>query len=93
MTERSATVPVSADGGASNARLGAAYLEVKLYANTHAYDATVKWFDALITAQQAHMTSCHPDKLPACQTRIKQLIALRNALGAPGGASTGHCFD
>lgn len=36
VTERSATVPVSADGGTSNARLGAAYLEVKLYANTHA---------------------------------------------------------
>ena len=57
---------MSADGGTSNARLGAAYLEVKLYANTHAYDATVKWFDALITAQQAYMTSCHPDKLSAC---------------------------
>lgn len=93
MTDRSATVPVSADGGASNARLGAAYLEVKLYANTHAYDATVKWFDALITAQQAYMTTCNAARLEAAQIRVKQLMALRNALAAPGGASTGHCFD
>lgn len=66
---------------------------VRSHANTDAFAATVGWFDALISAQQAHMTSCHPDKLPACQTRLKQLIALRNALGAPGGASTGHVFD
>ena len=86
-------LPVSADSNAANMRLSGAYLEVKLHANTDAYAATVNWFDALISAQQAHMTSCHPDKLPACQTRLKQLIALRNALGAPGGASTGHVFD
>ena len=86
-------LPISADGSAANLRLSGAYHEVKLHANTDAFAATVSWFDALISAQQAHMATCHPDKLPACQTRLKQLIALRNALGAPGGASTGHVFD
>ena len=86
-------LPISADGSAANLRLSGAYLEVKLHANTDAFGATVSWFDALISAQQAHMATCHPDKLPACQTRLKQLIALRNALGATGGASTGHVFD
>lgn len=86
-------LPVSADGSAANLRLSGAYLEVKLHANTDAFAATVSWFDALISAQQAHMATCNPDKLPASQTRLKQLIALRNALGAPGGASTGHVFD
>ena len=87
------SIPVSADPGTACQNAQAAYLELKLHANTDAFAATVAWFDALISAQQAHMTSCHPDKLPACQTRLKQLIALRNALGAPGGASTGHVFD
>ena len=87
------TLPVSVDPGTACQNAQAAYLELKRQSHTEPFAMTVKWLDALITAQQAHMTSCHPDKLPACQTRIKQLIALRNALAAPGGASTGHCFD
>ena len=86
-------LPISADGSATYLRLSGAYLEVKLHAKTEAFAATVDWFDALISAQQAHMTSCHPEKLASSQTRLKQLIALRHALGAPGGASTGHVFD
>lgn len=85
--------PISTDGSATYLRLSGAYLEVKLHANTEAFAATVEWLDALILAQQAHMTACNPDKLATSQTRLKQLIALRHALGAPGGASTGHVFD
>ena len=52
-----------------------------------------QWLDALIVAQQSHMTTCNAARLEAAQIRVKQLMALRNALAAPGGASTGHCFD
>ena len=85
--------PISSDAGAAVQALQAAYLDLKAQAHTEPYSLTVKWLDRLIVAQQAHMTNCNPSRLEAAQIRVKQLIALRNALAAPGGASTGHTFD
>ena len=87
------TLPVSVDPGTACQNAQAAYLELKRQSHSEPFAMTVKWLDALIVAQQSHMTTCNAARLEAAQTRIKQLIALRNALGAPGGASTGHVFD
>lgn len=87
------TLPVSADPGTACQNAQAAYLELKRQSHTEPFSMTVKWLDALIVAQQSHMTTCNPARLEAAQIRVKQLMALRNALAAPGGASTGHCFD
>ena len=87
------TLPTSADPGEAVQSLQAAYLELKRHTHTEPYSLAVKWIDSLIVAQQAHMASCNPARLEAAQIRLKQLIALRNALAAPGGASTGHVFD
>ena len=87
------TLPVSADPGTACQNAQAAYLELKRQSHTEPFAMTVKWLDALIVAQQSHMTTCNAARLEAAQIRVKQLMALRNALAAPGGASTGHCFD
>lgn len=87
------SLPISADAGTACQVAQAAYLELKRQSHTEQYSITVKWLDSLIVAQQAHMTSCSPAKLEAAQVRAKQLIALRQALAAPGGASIGHVFD
>lgn len=87
------TLPISADTGNACQEAQAAYLALKAQAHTEPYSLTVKWLDALIVAQQAHMTSCNAAKLEAAQVRVRQLVALRQALAAPGGASIGHAFD
>lgn len=87
------TLPISVSPGDAVQDLQAAYLELKAQAHTETYRLCVKWIDALIVAQQSHMATCNPSRLEVAQTRLKQLVAQRNALAAPGGASTGHSFD
>ena len=87
------SLPTSADAGIAREALNEAYSELRRHYHTEPYGQVVKWLDALIVAQQAHMTSCNPARLEAAQIRVKHLVGLRNALAAPGGASTGHAFD
>lgn len=70
-----------------------AALRAPHHAKTDTFAAFVAWINALVSAQQAYMTSCGRDKLADAQVRLKQLIALRSALVDPGGATTGHQFD
>ena len=86
-------IPISADTAEASKALYAAYTELKRNENTEPYGLAVKWIECLIVSQQAHMADCNPAKLEASQIRLKQLLALRKALAAPGGAFTGHMFD
>lgn len=85
--------PMSADPNQAGDVTRAAYALVKLYDKTDAYGAVVQWIDALITQQQAAFVTLPADKLPGAQKRLKQLIAMRDALCAPGGAFTGFLTD
>jgi len=87
------TLPISAEAGAANQALSAAYLELKALSGTEPYKLAVQWLRALIVAQQSHMATCNPARLEAAQVRTKLLVALHQSLAAPGGASTGHVFD
>jgi hypothetical protein len=70
-----------------------AYTEVRHYMGNEQYKKTVEWLEALVCQHQIGMTTCAAAKLPDVQVRIKQLVALREALVNPGGASTGYTFD
>ena len=87
------SLPISADAGTARNALNEAYTELRRHYHTEPYGQAVKWLDALIVAQQAHMTSCNPAKLEAAQGRVKILVTLRNAMVEPGGAWNGHMCD
>lgn len=87
------TLPISCDSSDARDRLNVAYAELRRHIHTEPYSLAVKWLDALIIAQQAHMTSCNPAKLETAQGRVKLLITLRNAMVEPGGAWNGHMCD
>ena len=69
------------------------YTEVRQYMGSEQYKRTVEWIESIIIQNQIAMTSCAASKLPDVQVRIKQLVALREALANMGGASTGYTFD
>lgn len=80
------------DAEAARRDASAAASDLRQHRASEPYKRAVAWLDALIAQNQAHMTNCAPDKLADQQTRLKQLIALRDALAAPGGATTGFVF-
>lgn len=82
------------DAGRAHEAGAEAYAELRIHKDTQPYRAIVAWLDALATQQQIWMTTCAPDRLPAAQIRLKQLIAQRDALVRPIEAgNTGHVFD
>lgn len=66
-----------------------AFNDMRIFKGTEQYKRVVDWIEAIIVQQQCAMNDCAPDKLPAMQIRLKQLIALRSALLDAGGAFTG----
>lgn len=80
------------DTNAGHKDTAVAHAEIRSHRHTEPYRALIDWLDALIAQVQAAMVACNRDKLADHQIRLQQLIALRDALVAPGGASTGFIF-
>ena len=84
---------LNTDAGATYAAAQSAYADLCGHRDSHAYRAVLDWIEALGVQQQALMATCPRDKLADVQTRLRQLVALRDALAAPGDGGTGHVFD
>jgi hypothetical protein len=80
------------DPQAASVACEAKLVTVREFKGTECYVAFGDWLDALIVQHQVQMLECAPDRMPAVRTRIKQIVALRDALSAETW-STGYIFD
>lgn len=72
---------INADLGAALAELNAAHAALRDHKSVQAYRLLTDWIDAVAAAQQAAMTAIRTaDRLQIAQTRLQQLLALRDAL-------------
>lgn len=81
------------DSGATHNAAVAAHREALEHRHSKAFAAISDWLAALATQQHADMIQCPPDKLPAAQIRLRQLLALHDALTRTEMAGTGHVCD
>lgn len=82
------------DTGCAHSEAEEAYVALREHCSGSSYQAVVTWIEALAVQQQAEMASCKPEKLVNAQVRLRQLVALRDALTAPADrAGTGHVCD
>lgn len=81
---------INADMGAALAELNAAHAALRDHKSVQTYRLLTDWIDAVAAAQQAAMAAIRTtDKLQIAQTRLQQLLALRDALSKDEGAQAG----
>lgn len=72
-----------------NAELNTAFDELRRLSGTREFERMVAWLDRLVERYRVHMDTCAPEDLPLAQVRLRQVLALYDALTLPGGAHTG----
>jgi hypothetical protein len=70
-----------------------AFLDLRGLYGSDQYRMFADWIEALAAQQQTTMATCRAEHLPAAQTRLKQLMAMLNALVEDKPLGNGHQFD
>lgn len=71
------------DAGQAHSVAGRAHRAMRSQDQTPAMQAVAEWINALCAYEQASQLTCNPDELYERQIRLRQLVALRDAVMKP----------